>query len=83
VPWDSIDRRRDEDELAPLPGELSAREVEVLQMLANVGTTAKAAQALHLSEWTIRSHFKRILPKLGARNRAHAIAIGFRAKLIR
>jgi DNA-binding CsgD family transcriptional regulator len=30
---------------------------------------------LHLSHWTIQTHYKRIRMKLGARNMAHAVAL--------
>jgi DNA-binding NarL/FixJ family response regulator len=54
---------------------LSRREVEVLNQLAQGQSNAEIAKALFLSLGTIKNHLHRILPKLGARNRAEAIVI--------
>jgi DNA-binding CsgD family transcriptional regulator len=40
------------------------------------------AKALHLGEETVRSHFKKAQTKLGARNRAQAVAEAMRQLLI-
>jgi DNA-binding NarL/FixJ family response regulator len=57
---------------------LTEREHDVLVLLADGLTTGQVAQALSLSEHTVRSRVKAALAKLGARNREHAIAIAFR-----
>src|SRR5262245_1024108 len=44
---------------------LSARETEVLSLLARGGTNKEAARRLHLTEATIKSHLIRIYSKLG------------------
>lgn len=62
------------------PGErlLTEREREVLAMVAmGMGSTWIAA-ALRVSPSTVETHVRHILEKLGARNRAHAIALGLR-----
>ena len=41
------------------------------------------ARVLSLSEETIKTHNKRLLAKLQARSRAHAITIGFRRDILR
>ena len=64
------------------PAELSSRELDVLRLAAEGYTAEAAAAALVLTEHTIKSHFKRILVKLGARNRTHAVAVGIRSGLI-
>ena len=64
------------------PAALSSRELDVLRLAAEGYTAEAAAAALVLTEHTIKSHFKRILVKLGARNRTHAVAIGIRSGLI-
>ena len=54
---------------------LSRREVEVMNQLARGLSNAEIATALFLSLGTVKNHLHRILPKLGARNRAEAIVI--------
>lgn len=55
---------------------LTDRQAEILQMYADGATTQDIAAALGLSTETIRTHTKRILAKLNARTRTHAVAIG-------
>jgi DNA-binding CsgD family transcriptional regulator/GAF domain-containing protein len=54
--------------------QLTAREREVLALLASGATNAQLADQLTVAECTVKSHIKRILHKLGAGNRAGAIA---------
>ena len=54
--------------------QLSQRECQVLQELAKGGTTAQIAAALYISENTVKTHIRHILEKLGAANRAEAVA---------
>jgi DNA-binding CsgD family transcriptional regulator len=49
----------------------------VLDELARGSQDDEMAAALHLSAHTIRSHTKSALRKLGARTRAHAVAIAY------
>jgi len=53
---------------------LTAREREVLEALASGATNARIAARLTLSESTVKTHVRGILRKLGAANRAEAIA---------
>jgi ATP/maltotriose-dependent transcriptional regulator MalT len=55
-------------------GELTAREREVLDLLAHGMSNARIAQTLFISEKTAGHHVSRILAKLGVRNRAAAAA---------
>ena len=57
---------------------LTERERDVLVLLADGLTTTQVANALSVSEHTVRSRIRTTLGKLGARNREHAIAIAFR-----
>jgi DNA-binding NarL/FixJ family response regulator len=63
-------------------GPLTRRQREILQLLADGGSTTLAAEELQVSEETVRTHTKNILARLEARNRAHAVAIGLRESLI-
>lgn len=58
--------------------ELSPRELQVMQHIAEGATNFQIAEALHVSEETIKSHVKSILGKLSARDRTHAVAIARR-----
>jgi DNA-binding NarL/FixJ family response regulator len=62
--------------------ELTTRETEVLQLIADGLRTKQVAQRLHLSQETIKSHIVNIVFKLDAANRTHAATIGVRAGLI-
>ena len=62
---------------------LSARELEVLTLVARgLSTRQHRPASCFVSPNTVRSHVARILDKLGARNRPHAVAIAFSAGLI-
>jgi DNA-binding NarL/FixJ family response regulator len=63
-------------------GKLTRRQREILQLLANGGSTTAAARDLGLSEETVKTHTKNALGRLGARNRTHAVAIALRESLI-
>jgi DNA-binding NarL/FixJ family response regulator len=62
--------------------EPSAREIEVLQLIADGLANREIGDHLHLSEETVKSHVRHLLAKLEARSRAHAVAIGFRRRLV-
>jgi ATP/maltotriose-dependent transcriptional regulator MalT len=56
-----------------LPAGLSAREAEVLGMIAAGLTNAEAAERLYLSPRTVEAHLRRIYDKLGTSSRAAAV----------
>ncbi len=56
-------------------GRLSAREFDVLAEMAKGMDNASIAQRLFISNDTVKTHVKAILRKLGARDRAHAVAM--------
>ena len=62
--------------------QLSERELEVLALLAMGMTNKDVARDLFISQATVKSHVENILRKLGATDRAGAVAEGFRRKLI-
>jgi DNA-binding NarL/FixJ family response regulator len=61
---------------------LTARQREILQMLADGMQTEAVAKKLGLSTETVRTHTKRILAKLHADTRTQAVAIAIRNGLI-
>ncbi len=68
--------------LRELEQEPTAREIEVLQLVADGLVNREIGQQLFLSEETVKSHVRHLLAKLQARSRAHAVAVGFRRGLI-
>jgi DNA-binding NarL/FixJ family response regulator len=68
--------------LRELEQEPTAREIEVLQLVADGLVNREIGQRLYLSEETVKSHVRHLLAKLQARSRAHAVAVGFRRGLI-
>jgi DNA-binding CsgD family transcriptional regulator len=62
---------------------LTDREREVLNLVAMGMGSTWIASALNVSNSTVETHVRHCLSKLGARNRAHAIALGVRRGEIR
>jgi DNA-binding NarL/FixJ family response regulator len=67
----------------PSTSDLSAREIEVLQLVAEGYPPAQVAKKLVISPKTVSSHVQRILVKLNAHTRAQAVAIAYEEGLIR
>ncbi|MGY1807171.1 DNA-binding response regulator [Blastococcus sp. SYSU D00669] len=63
-------------ELAPV--QLSMREMQVLTGMSQGKSNAQIGRELYLSEDTIKTHARRLFRKLGAKDRAEAVATGFR-----
>ncbi|MBN1093928.1 response regulator transcription factor [Blastococcus sp. TML/M2B] len=57
---------------------LSMREMQVLTGMSQGKSNAQIGRELYLSEDTIKTHARRLFRKLGAKDRAEAVAIGFR-----
>ena len=62
--------------------ELTAREREVLGLIAEGLTNAEVAEKLHLSPLTAKTHVSRILMKLGARDRVQLVVIAFQSGIV-
>ncbi|GGV93532.1 hypothetical protein GCM10010230_04540 [Streptomyces narbonensis] len=65
-----------------LPGGLTAREAEVLRLVAGGGTNKDIAQALVISEHTVSRHLNNIFAKLGVGSRAAATAYAYAHGLV-
>lgn len=63
--------------------ELTKRELEVLAGMSHGRSNAQIGAELFLSEDTVKTHARRLFRKLGASDRAQAVAIGLRQGLIR
>jgi DNA-binding CsgD family transcriptional regulator len=61
---------------------LSDRELQVLEGMANGKSNAEIGRELHVSEDTVKTHARPLFRKLGARDRAHAVAIGYQQGLL-
>ncbi len=61
---------------------LSARELEILHLIAEGATNREAAARLFISEATVKSHVLHIYAKLGVNDRAAAVAVAFRRGLL-
>jgi HD-GYP domain-containing protein (c-di-GMP phosphodiesterase class II)/DNA-binding CsgD family transcriptional regulator len=68
--------------LPQLPAGLTAREVEVLRLLAIGRKTSEIAERLVISHKTVRNHVEHIYTKIGASNRAMASLFAARHGLI-
>ena len=62
---------------------LSERELQCLRLLAAGLATGRIANEIGLSEHTVNHHITTLSHKLGAKNRAHAVSIGFRLNILR
>jgi DNA-binding NarL/FixJ family response regulator len=61
---------------------LSRREKEILQKVAYGATTKEVAHDLGISPHTVKTHLERIFEKLGANDRAQAVAIAIRSGVV-
>jgi DNA-binding CsgD family transcriptional regulator len=61
---------------------LSDRQVEVLRLVSVGATAGEIADELFISTATVRTHIKNILGRLGAHNRAHAVALAMTRGLL-
>jgi two-component system, NarL family, response regulator YdfI len=68
--------------LTDLAEELTPRESEVLQMLANGLANKEIATRLSISEHTVKFHVASILGKLGAGSRTEAVTLGIRRGIV-
>ena len=61
---------------------LTEREIDVLRHVASGNANKMIANNLEISEETVKAHMRKILSKLGANDRTHAVAIALKRGII-
>ena len=61
---------------------LTAREIEVLQLVASGHANKEISARLSINEETTKTHIRNILAKLGADDRTHAVSLGLKRGII-
>ena len=61
---------------------LTAREVDVLRLIAHGNANKEIAALLSITEETVKGYVKNILAKLGAQDWTHAVTIGLKRGVI-
>lgn len=67
----------------PVKKQLTPREIQILQLMAEGKTNKEIAHALNLSEQTVKTHAKKIFRKMEVADRAQAVAEGLRKHLVK
>jgi DNA-binding NarL/FixJ family response regulator len=78
----TVPAQRGVDSGASAPA-LTEREMQVLSGMSRGRSNAEIGRELYLSEDTVKTHARRLFRKLGAADRAQAVAVGFRWGLVR
>ncbi|MBA3655213.1 MAG: response regulator transcription factor [Actinobacteria bacterium] len=79
--FSAMSKRADERERLPVPA-LTARELEVLKLVAKGMSNREIADELFISENTVKNHVRNILEKLHLHSRMEAVMYALREKLL-
>jgi len=71
---------RDDQKLGALG--ITARELEILELIALGLSNKEIAERVHVSENTVKTHSSRVFDKLGAKRRTQAVQLGKELRLI-
>lgn len=67
----------------PDTGSLTKREIEILKLIALEQTTPEISKALFISAYTVETHRKNLIKKLGVKNLAGLVRYAFQAGLVK
>ena len=67
---------------AKVAAQLTERELQILRGMTHGFSNGEIGRKLFLSEDTVKTHARRLFQKLGAHDRAHAVALGLRNDLV-
>jgi DNA-binding NarL/FixJ family response regulator len=65
-----------------LPGQLTERELQILQLIGAGRTSKEISRRMAITYKTVENHKQRIFGKLGVQNQAHAVSVAFRRGFI-
>jgi DNA-binding NarL/FixJ family response regulator len=68
---------------APAEEQLSSRELEVLELVAEGNSNSEIASGLHISQATVKSHLIHIFGKLGVSDRTAAVTVALKRGILR
>ncbi len=68
---------------APAEEQLSSRELEVLQLVAEGDSNSEIASRLHISQATVKSHLVHTFGKLGVSDRTAAVTVALKRGILR
>jgi PAS domain S-box-containing protein len=74
--------RREPVDPPPQPSPLTARELQVVRLVALGATGPEIAEELRIAHDTVRVHARNAMEKVGARSRAHLVARAFAQGLV-
>lgn len=80
--WPPGPHRRPLPGRAPMTLTVTERELQILRGMTDGCSNLEIAKQLFVSEDTVKTHARRLFRKLGANDRAHAVALGMRYELV-